>query len=237
MSERGASAAPLLQRPRVRAVTPLLVVSNLQRSIDFYVQVCGYRDPTPYGDPPCFAMLHRDGFDLMLSLGSDTVPVRPNGPAGVWDVYVTVVDLDQELQALRASGVTPERGPTDTAYGMREIELLDPDGYRLCFAQDTSGPWPDTEFFEGVLDLGSTQLRLVLKIACSGQGWVGALDSPDQGVSNLPLDVVLRDEGRLRFEIKPIGATFEGTFEEADGSVRGQWDQSGRSRPLRFRKA
>ena len=58
-------------RSRIRAVTPLLVVSDLQRSIDFYARALGFVEPNVHGDPPCFAMMNRDGFDLMLSLGED----------------------------------------------------------------------------------------------------------------------------------------------------------------------
>jgi len=29
-----------------------------------------------------------------------------------------------------------DRGPTDTFYQVREIDVLDPDGHRICIAQD-----------------------------------------------------------------------------------------------------
>ena len=63
---------------------------------------------------------------------------RPNGPSGVWDMYVRVDDVAAELWALAAAGVAIDKGPTDLFYQMREIEVLDPDGHRICFAQDIS---------------------------------------------------------------------------------------------------
>ena len=47
-------------RPRVLSTTPLLVVADLQRSLGFYCQKLGFGEPSVWGEPPCFAMLHRD---------------------------------------------------------------------------------------------------------------------------------------------------------------------------------
>ena len=123
-------------RARVLSTTTLLIVADLQRSLAFYHRI-GFGKPSVHGEPPCFAMLFRDGFELMLSSG-ESGAVRPNGPSGVWDVYVRVDDLDAELRALAAAGVPVDKGPTDMFYQMREVEIVDPDGHRLCFAQDIS---------------------------------------------------------------------------------------------------
>jgi hypothetical protein len=72
----------------------------------------------------------------MLSLAEDPSHVRPNGPQKVWDVYVKVGDVAMEAKALRRASVEVVRGPEKSFYDMIEIEVLDPDGYRVCFAQD-----------------------------------------------------------------------------------------------------
>jgi catechol 2,3-dioxygenase-like lactoylglutathione lyase family enzyme len=125
-------------RPRVQRVTPLLVVADLQKSLDFYTQKLAFEDPAVHGDPPCFAMINRYGFDLMLSLKGPESTGRPNGPDGTWDVYMQVTDIKAEVEALQAAGVSVVKGPTDAFYGMREVEILDPDGHRICLAEDVS---------------------------------------------------------------------------------------------------
>lgn len=127
-------------RPRVLSTTALFVVADLERSIDFYCGKLGFGEPGVWGEPPCFAMLNRDGFDLMLSLGETPGHVRPNGPDHVWDLYIKVDDLGAEAAALRASGMALDREPSDTEYGMRELEVVDPDGYRVCLAEDVEKP-------------------------------------------------------------------------------------------------
>ena len=62
--------------------------------------------------------------------------MRPNGPKGIWGVAVRVGDIANEMAALSAAGVRIDRRPRETFYEMREIEVVDPDGYRWCFGQD-----------------------------------------------------------------------------------------------------
>jgi catechol 2,3-dioxygenase-like lactoylglutathione lyase family enzyme len=120
-------------RPRVTATSPCLVVSDLQASLEFYCDKLGFEDPSVWGEPPCFAMLNRDDFDLMLSLATENARVRPNGPDGVWDVYIRVEDARAEAATLIELGVRLDREPSATEYEMTEIEVVDPDGYRICF--------------------------------------------------------------------------------------------------------
>lgn len=224
-------------RTRVRSTTPLLVVANLQRSLEFYQNVLGFIDPSVHGDPPCFAMLNRDGFDLMLSVAEQPQHVRPNGPTGVWDFYMAVADIAQEITALTVAGAKLDKGPTDTFYQMREIELLDPDGYRICVAQDTSNePLRNAEELAGVLDIGSAKLRLVLKLVSVHGDWLARLDSPDQNAFNLTVDVITRDGASLTFEMRQLQVRFEGTFSEDGKTLMGRWSQRGLSWPLMLSK-
>jgi catechol 2,3-dioxygenase-like lactoylglutathione lyase family enzyme len=123
-------------RPRLLTTTAVFVVSDLLRSLEFYGRL-GFRAERTWGEPPCFAMPRRDGFELMLSLAEDPSRVRPNGPGGVWDMYLRVPDLAAEKAALEEAGVPLVRAPERTDYEMIEMEVLDPDGYRICFGQDT----------------------------------------------------------------------------------------------------
>jgi len=224
-------------RPRVRAVTPDLIVSDLQRSIDFYCHKLGFIEPNVWGEPPCFAMLNRDGFDLMLSLAEDPAHVHPNGPAGVWDLFISISDVAAEMAALEAAGVPIDKGPTDTFYEMREIEVLDPDGHRLCLAQDLANvPQRVAEIWDGLLEVGTAKLRLVLKLVPSDDGLAGRLDSPDQNARDLMIDRIVREGSTLRFEMAAIGASYTGTFSEDEATLTGNWSQGPSTFPLVFRR-
>jgi catechol 2,3-dioxygenase-like lactoylglutathione lyase family enzyme len=118
---------------KVFASTPVLLVSDLRRSVDFYVRALGYEEPALFGEPPEFAMIHRDGHDLMLSL-AEKAP-HPNG-GEAWDVHLRVADLAAERAALVAADATILRELEQTEYGMRELVVVDPDGHWICLGQD-----------------------------------------------------------------------------------------------------
>src|SRR5262245_61804367 len=121
---------------KVLGSTPLLVVSDVKRATDFYIRVLGYQEPAFYGgDPPNFAMMHRDEHDLMLQRPRGTGTVQPHGRFGVWDVHLRVADVDAEKRAIEAAG-WPCSAVETTEYDMREIYVEDPDGHRICLGQD-----------------------------------------------------------------------------------------------------
>jgi hypothetical protein len=128
----------LVMRKVLRS-TPLLVVSDVRRSAEFFVRVLAYADPTFYGgDPPRFAMLNRDGHDLMLEIPRGGGSVAPHGRFGVWDLHLLVEDVQAERQAIEASGWKCSPIAT-TEYEMLEITVEDPDGHRICLGQNVRG--------------------------------------------------------------------------------------------------
>lgn len=225
-------------RPPLRALTPLLLVRDLPRAVAFY-QRLGFRDPAVHGEPPCFAMLHRDGLDLMLQVAADRV-ARPNGDAGCWDLALRVADLAAEQAALAAQGIDLAKGPTDTFYGMREVEVVDPDGHRICIGQDLPAAAADDgarQVWHGALQVGGRTLRLTLKLAPTDGGFVARLDSPDQNAWNLPVDRVAIDAEGLRFAMGDLGAEYVGRFEASRTRLAGTWTQRGHALPLCFDRA
>jgi catechol 2,3-dioxygenase-like lactoylglutathione lyase family enzyme len=223
------------KRGRLRAMNPVLMVDDLQRSLDFYLGPAGFAEPAVHGEPPCFAMMSRDGCELMLSLRGPEGTGKPNGD-GTWDLYLRVADLESETASLRAAGVSIVKGPTDTFYDMREIEILDPDGYRICFGQDiTPEPRDRGEEWSGTLDIGSAKLRLVLRLHRSDEGALAAtVDSLDQNAKGLTVDTVAIEGPSLTFEMKAIEARYAGTV--AGDLMNGTWTQRGHSWPLTFRR-
>lgn len=123
-------------RPRLVASSTCLVVSDLARSVAFYCDKLGFAEPAMWGDPPTFAMANRDGFDIMLTAAATDDQIRPHGPEGIWDLYLRVEDVRVEVEALRAAGVAIDSDLTETEYDMLEIEILDPDGYRVAIGSD-----------------------------------------------------------------------------------------------------
>lgn len=82
-------------------------------------------------------MVSRGGIIIMLSQIDTAGMLRPNSlvgrEGGAWDAYAWVPDADALHSEFAAKGATIARGICDQEYGCRDFEVLDCNGYRLCF--------------------------------------------------------------------------------------------------------
>jgi catechol 2,3-dioxygenase-like lactoylglutathione lyase family enzyme len=116
-------------------------VDDIVRTAEWYRDKLGFHFDRYFGDPPSFTMLSRDNVEIFLK-GPECPGekiMRPNrSHTDAWDAYVRVKDVDGLHAEYRAKGVQIVRGPEDQVYLMRELEILDVNGYALCFGQDIS---------------------------------------------------------------------------------------------------
>ena len=90
--------------------------------------------------------------------------------------------------------------------------------------------------WKGTIDAGGAKLDLVLHVSTKDSALTATLDSPDQGATGLAIDSITVTGKLLRFEMKSLGATYEGTF-SADGSqIEGEFSQGGQKLPLTFKR-
>lgn len=120
-------------------ICPEWTVSDPLASGEFLRQALGFPIVDTWGDPPAYAIARREGATLHLRRATAPEQVRGNAGAGVWDAYVRCTGVDELASELQRRGVPLERGPEDKPYGMREFDVLDPDGYVLCFGEDVGG--------------------------------------------------------------------------------------------------
>lgn len=89
--------------------------------------------------------------------------------------------------------------------------------------------------WEGTLDAGAAKLKLVLHIDAARDGALaGRLDSPDQGATDLPIDSLSLAGNTLKFEMKSLGAAYEGILESNGNQISGEFRQGGQALPLVF---
>jgi catechol 2,3-dioxygenase-like lactoylglutathione lyase family enzyme len=126
-------------RATLGAISPLFVVSDLQQALMFYRERLGFEvtHQAPVPDP-YFAIVARDGAQLMLKVVAEDVGALPNRsrhPYARWDAYVHVPDPDTLATEFHDQGVTFTTPLADTADGLRGFELADHDGYLLFFGR------------------------------------------------------------------------------------------------------
>ena len=126
-------------------VTPILNVSNLAASIDYYVNHLGFTKRWDWGDPPTLGCVARDLVSIFLCQGGQ-------GRPGTW-IMIFVNDVDALYADYKQSGASVLGAPTNMPWGSREMHVADPDGHRLRFGSDANGPVEMEEvkrFWDGV---------------------------------------------------------------------------------------
>jgi hypothetical protein len=81
--------------------------------------------------------------------------------------------------------------------------------------------------WQGVLNTGTMEIRLVFNISVAEDGSLSAtMDSPDQGSMAIPLGEVSLSGDSLRIEAPIVGGFYLGKF-NSESSCEGEWHQSG----------
>jgi glyoxylase I family protein len=124
----------------IQYLCPLLEVFDMNMSLKFYCEVLGFTIHESAGDKDNldWVWLKWKSIDLMLNTAYET-PYRPERPdvarvAAHHDatLYFGCPNVDEAYQILLAKGLKLDP-PTIAPYGMKQLYLLDPDGYNLCF--------------------------------------------------------------------------------------------------------
>jgi catechol 2,3-dioxygenase-like lactoylglutathione lyase family enzyme len=114
----------------MQRVFPQLRMTDWKRTRQFYADGLGFGVDWEHRFKPgfpVFAQLTRNGLSLFLTEHSGDCQA---GGA----VYLIVDDVDAFHAEIRRRGVQPEQEPTSTAWGTREMTVMDPDGNRIRFA-------------------------------------------------------------------------------------------------------
>jgi lactoylglutathione lyase len=128
----------------VKLATPdyvILIVTDLEESLDFYTQVLGLRLGHRAEE---YAQLETGTTRLGLytreqmakTLGTPLAAPAPDAPG--FEIGFKVPDVDAAYQELVERGGIPQMPPLDRPWGQRTAYLRDPDGHLIELAQDIS---------------------------------------------------------------------------------------------------
>lgn len=124
----------------IRGLVPLLQVFDMPASIHFYRDILGFGVVTTSatGEKFDWALLRLHGVELMLNTAheSDERPPVPDASRiaahGDTGLYFGCPNLEGAYSQLRAKGLDIKE-PVIRPYGMKQLNIADPDGYNLCF--------------------------------------------------------------------------------------------------------
>jgi uncharacterized glyoxalase superfamily protein PhnB len=119
-------------------ITPVLVVEAMDASLTFWAERMGFTKmaDVPDGDGIGFAILARDGAELMLqtvaSVQKDEPAFVPKSKDNAAALFIEVDDFADTVRRLEGYPIT--MAERTTFYGMREIGVREPGGNVAIFA-------------------------------------------------------------------------------------------------------
>ncbi len=118
-------------------IAPVLVVSEIQASVRYYRDCLEFQLIGSFGSPMEMAFVGSHGIQLMLQHAEGRPIPGPNSKykSVAWDALLWVDEVQALHERVKRAGATIRRAPYETFYGHTEFEVLDPDGYVLCFSQ------------------------------------------------------------------------------------------------------
>jgi lactoylglutathione lyase len=123
-------------------LTPNLIVTNVERSAEFYRDVLGFsvQMTVPEAPPFAFAIVTTGSVEVFLnsqeSATSEYPAFRGRPIGGTLTLFIEVVNIAEAYESLK--GAVDVVMPFEKKwYGMTEFAFLDPDGYIITYAERT----------------------------------------------------------------------------------------------------
>jgi predicted enzyme related to lactoylglutathione lyase len=117
-------------------VSPVLLVADLQRSVDYFSRRLGFECHI-FGDPPNFATAARDAAVILIALSDQPERLVPHWQIvdKMWDAYIRVDDADAIYAEVQERGASIDYTIYNAPHGFREFGVQDPDGHDIAFGQ------------------------------------------------------------------------------------------------------
>lgn len=125
-----------MDKAKLTASAPILLVSDVTVSANWYREKLGFKIVDFYGDGPDFVILQRDGQYIMFSR-ADKKDIVPNWKIveKTSNVYFWVDDVEKLYFEYLENKATIDWDLCTQPYGVKEFGINDPDGYDVAFGE------------------------------------------------------------------------------------------------------
>ncbi len=113
--------------PRLIEATATLRADDVTALAEWYREKLGFTVSMSWGEPAEYARVRRDSVELAIGRLGDQF-----GPSSV---YAIVSGIDALYAEFVGRDVTIARAISNAPYRMRDFDLLDPQGNRICFGE------------------------------------------------------------------------------------------------------
>ncbi|HZV70064.1 MAG TPA: glyoxalase superfamily protein [Saprospiraceae bacterium] len=118
--------------PKLIAIAPQIVVLDVVKTAEYYRDILGFTIIDYFMDPPVYAMVERDGFQVHFGKSNDsTIHINEQIRKGTCDFIIWVPEIDNFYDELKSKGADIKEGIVKRVYGSREFIIQDCDGHRI----------------------------------------------------------------------------------------------------------
>jgi uncharacterized glyoxalase superfamily protein PhnB len=120
----------------LNSASPSLTVNDLQKSLAWYRDVVGFAVEETWKEREKVVGMSLRAGDVSLMLGQDDWKKGRDRKKGEgFRIFCTTRNsVDDLAKRIEAKGGRLDQGPTDQPWGMRDITLTDPDGFKITIA-------------------------------------------------------------------------------------------------------
>ena len=119
---------------KIIKMSPQLLVTDLNRSIEFYAQKLGFDIEFRYED--FYAGISKDGFSIHLKVGKPSVEERQNKRKNEdIDIVFSVSSIEDLYTDVSNKSIEVTQPLREMDYG-KEFYIIDPDGYIISFLEE-----------------------------------------------------------------------------------------------------
>ncbi len=113
-------------------IAPLLVVNDVVKTAEYYRDVLGFEIIGYFPDPPLYAMVKRDNFQIHFAK-SDGGGIKTNEAfrKAISDFIIWVPEIDRFYEELVSRNADIVEGIVQRVYGNREFVVRDCNGFKI----------------------------------------------------------------------------------------------------------
>ena len=121
-----------MEKIKLIGIAPQLVVANVKTTADYYRDILGFTLIDMVGEPPVYAMVERDGFQIHFAK-SDVADIKRNKDfrSISHDLIIWVPEINGFFEEVRSKKANITEGIVQRVYGSREFVIEDIDGHRI----------------------------------------------------------------------------------------------------------
>ena len=113
-------------------IAPQLIVKDVVKTAEYYVNVLGFNLIGYFLDPPVYAMVERDGYQVHFGKAdANSIKTNRDFRKIAYDFIIWIPEIDLFYAEVKAKGAEIAEEITTRVYGSREFVIKDCDGHLI----------------------------------------------------------------------------------------------------------